>query len=48
MSPGVCPTNGISIESEIRPKLAVPWFKIYSTDHSNMLHAAQQCNCREA
>ena len=28
VSTGVCPTNGISIEFEIRPKFAVLWFKM--------------------
>ena len=28
------PANDISIEFEILPKFAVPWLKIYSTDHN--------------
>ena len=34
VNPGPRPTNDISIEFEIRPKYAVLWFKIYSTDHN--------------
>ena len=34
--PGACPTNDISIEFEIRPKFAVLWFKIYSTNHNEI------------
>ena len=33
-SPGARPTNGISIEFEIRSKFAVFWFKRNSTDHN--------------
>ena len=45
--PGARPTNDISIEFEIRPKFAVLWFKMYSTDHYEILHMSQQCNCRD-
>ena len=38
MRPGARPTNDISIEFEIRPKFAVLWFKMYSTDHNDILH----------
>ena len=34
--PGSHPTNDISIEFEIRPKYAVLWFKIYSTDRNEI------------
>ena len=46
-SPGARPTNDISIEFEIRPKFAVLWFEIYSTDHNEILHTSRQCNCRD-
>ena len=42
-----CPTNNISIKFEIRPKYAVFWFIMYSTDHNEILHMSQQCNCRD-
>ena len=42
---GTRPTNDISIELEIWPKYAVLWFKIYSTDHNEILHTSLQCNC---
>ena len=45
--PGARPTNDISIEFEIRPKFAVLWFKIYSTDPNDILHTSWQCNCRD-
>ena len=32
----------ISIEFEIQPKFAVLWFKIYSTNHNEILHMSQQ------
>ena len=41
------PTNDISIEFEIRPKFAVLWFKMYSTDHNKNLYTSRQCNCRD-
>ena len=41
------PTNDISIEFEIRPKFEVSWFQMYSTDHNEILHTSQQCNCRD-
>ena len=45
--PGARPTNDISIEFEIRPKFAGLWFKIYSTDHNEILHTSQQLRCRD-
>ena len=45
--PGARPTNGISIEFEIRPKYAVLWFKMYSTNHNATLHTTWQFNCRD-
>ena len=36
--PGANPTDGISIEFEIRSKFAVLWFKICSPDPNEMLH----------
>ena len=41
-APGACPTNDILIEFEIWPKLAVLWFKIYSTAHNEILHLSWQ------
>ena len=46
LRPGVCPTNDISIEFEIRPKFAVLWFKVHSTNHNESLHTPRQYNCR--
>ena len=46
-SPGACPTNDISMECEIQPKFAVLWFKMYSTDHKEILHTSQQFNSRD-
>ena len=46
-TPGGCPTNGISIEFEIRPKFAVLWFKIYPADLNEILHSSRQYNCRD-
>ena len=44
-SPGTRPTNDISIEFEIRPNLAVLWFKMYSTEHNEILHTSRQLHC---
>ena len=44
---GARPTNDISIEFEIRPKLAVFCFKIYSTDHNEILYTSRQYDCRD-
>ena len=44
---GVRPTNDISIKFEIQPKFVVLWFKMYSTDHNEILHTSRQCNCRD-
>ena len=41
------PTDHISIESEIRPKFAMLWFKMHPTDHNEILHTTRQCNCRD-
>ena len=46
-SSGARPTNGISIEFEIRPKFAVLWFEIYSADHNEILHTSRQLHCRD-
>ena len=43
--PGARPTNDISVESEIRPKFAVLWFKMYSTDRNEILHTSRQLHC---
>ena len=45
--PGAHPTNEISIEFVIRPKFAVLWFEMYSTNHNEMMHTSQQCNCHD-
>ena len=47
LRPGACPTNDISIEFEIQTKLAVLWFKMYSTDHNEILHKSRQLHCRD-
>ena len=39
--PGARPTNDISIEVEIRQKYAELWFKIYSTNHNEILHTSR-------
>ena len=44
---GARPTNGISIEFEIRSKFGVLLFKICSSDHNEILHTSRQCNCRD-
>ena len=41
--PGARPTNAISIEFEILPKFPVICFKMYSTDHNEILHMSRQC-----
>ena len=43
---GPCPTNGILIELEIRPKFGVLSFKKCSTDHKEILHTSRQLHCR--
>ena len=45
--PGARPTNDISIKFEIRPKFEVLWFKMYSSDHNEILHISPRCNCRD-
>ena len=42
---GVRPTYDISIEFEIRPKFEVLWFKIYLTDHNEILRLSRQLHC---
>ena len=45
---GPHPTNGISIEFEIRSKLGLFYFKICSTDHNDILrHTSRQMHCRD-
>ena len=41
------PTNDISIEFEIWPQFAMLWFKVYSTDHNEILRTSQQLHCRD-
>ena len=36
-------TDDNSIEFESRPKYALLWFKMYSTDHNENLHMPRQC-----
>ena len=43
--PGAHPINDISIEFEFRPKFAVLWFKIFSTDHNEISHISRQLHC---
>ena len=45
--PGPRPTNGISIEFEIRSEFGVLLFKTCSIDHNEILHTSRQCNCRD-
>ena len=45
MASGARPTNDISIEFEIRPKFAVLWFKMYFTDHNEILHSYTVVTC---
>ena len=40
--PGPRTTYDISIEFEARTKFAVIWFKMYSTDHNEILHMPRQ------
>ena len=44
--PATYRTNNIWIEFEIQAKFAKHWFKMYSTDHDEILHMSQRCNCR--
>ena len=46
-NPSARPANDILIEFEIRPKFAVLWFKIYSTDHNEILNKPRQAHCRD-
>ena len=45
--PGARPTKHISIEFEIRWKFRMLWFRIYSTDHNDILHTSRQWHCRD-
>ena len=44
---GAHPTNDISTELKIRPKIPVLWFKMHSADHDEILHTSRQFNCRD-
>ena len=44
--PGTCPTNGISIEFEIRSNFGVLLSIICSIDHNDILHTSQ-LHCRD-
>ena len=46
-SPGARPINDVSIEFKIRPKFPMLWFKMYSTDHNEILHMSRQLHCLE-
>ena len=41
------PTNGIAIEFEIQSKFGMLYFKIYLTDHNEILHMSRHLHCRE-
>ena len=43
--PALHPTNLISIKLKIWSKFTVLWFKIWSTDHNEILHTSRQCYC---
>ena len=43
---GTRPTNGISIEFEIRSKFGVLGFEIFSTYNNEILHTSRQYHCR--
>ena len=43
--PGANPTNDMSIEFGIQPIFAVLWFKLWSTNHNEILHTSRQFNC---
>ena len=45
--PGTHPTNDIQIEFEIRPKVAVLWVEMHSTDHNEILPTSRQCHSRD-
>ena len=47
LGPGPRPTNGISIEFKILSKFEVPYFKMYLTDHNEILHTSRQLHCRD-
>ena len=42
---GARPTNGISIEFEIRSKFGIPLFKMCESDHNKILHTSRRCYC---
>ena len=41
------PTKDISIKFEIQPKFAMLLFKMYSTDHKEMLQMSRRLHCGE-
>ena len=41
------PTDGISIEFEIRSTFGVLYFKMFSVDHNKILHTSLQLYCRD-
>ena len=45
LCPGARPTNGISIEFEMRSKFAMLWFKMCSNDRNQSMHMSRQCHC---
>ena len=48
VAPGHRPTDGISVEFEIRSKFEVLWFKLHSANNNEILHTSRQCTCRDA
>ena len=46
LTPGARPTNDILIKFEICPKFGVLLFKIYLTDHNQILYMSRQWHCR--
>ena len=46
-SPGAHPTDVILTKFEIRSKVVVLWFEMFSTDHNEILHMSRQCYCHD-
>ena len=46
-TPGIKSWRGSHYYRYIRPKFAILWFKMFSTDHNEILHMSRQCNCRD-
>ena len=43
--PGARPTNDISLEFEFDQNMHC--FKMYLTEHNEIVHTSRQCNCRD-